>query len=216
MRLSFVLLHTTRFRTLTSSVCELGAASGLPTIISAYHYAKSIVSTDYPLQSLLDVLKDNIEKNAPEDVPISIVGHEWGKDVKPVLEYDYVPTITASLTNPVPMTVISLIFSSFLISSIAMSSIFRCWSHALRFAPFVLYILIRASTLTLQLVKPKDGVVLVCFGVHGPYVNPFDFFEQAKKFGFESTKLFEEDVANTNGGDANEPQILYVYTMKLN
>lgn len=66
-----------------------------------------------------------------------------------------------------------------------------------------------------KLVKPNEGVVLICFGVHGINVNPFDFFKRGEAYGFESIKLLEEDVANPNGDEGNSPQMLYYYLMRL-
>lgn len=63
-------------------VIEFGSGAGLCSISAAISGAKHVVATDYPDQNLIDNLRFNCSKYSNIDV----VGHQWGKDIQPVLE----------------------------------------------------------------------------------------------------------------------------------
>jgi nicotinamide N-methyltransferase len=63
-------------------VCELGAGAGLPGIVAGLKGA-DVVSTDWGVDEVLDVIKGNFER---AKIPkYSVVGHEWGTDPAPLL-----------------------------------------------------------------------------------------------------------------------------------
>lgn len=63
------------------SVVEFGAGSGIGSMSAAISKAKIVVSTDYPDDNLLD----NLRFNCSQYPNIVVVGHQWGKDVSPIL-----------------------------------------------------------------------------------------------------------------------------------
>jgi nicotinamide N-methyltransferase len=63
-------------------VCELGAGAGLPGIVAGLK-GSEVLSTDWGVDEVLDVIKGNFEK---AKVPkYSVLGHEWGTDPSPLL-----------------------------------------------------------------------------------------------------------------------------------
>ncbi|KAG6841044.1 hypothetical protein C0991_002352 [Blastosporella zonata] len=74
-----------------STVVELGAGSGLPSLLLATmpNHPALVVVTDYPDENILGNLKKNLENNRQSfqaACHIECVGYEWGKDVGPLLE----------------------------------------------------------------------------------------------------------------------------------
>lgn len=60
------------------SVLELGAASGLPSIVCLAKGAEQVTSSDYPDPNIIDALKRNIAKNVERSLTRStVVGHCW-------------------------------------------------------------------------------------------------------------------------------------------
>lgn len=56
---------------------ELGAGSGLVSIISAMKGARLIVASDYPSPYILSALEKNLKTNIPNHC-WSVIGHAWG------------------------------------------------------------------------------------------------------------------------------------------
>lgn len=68
-------------------VLELGAASGLPSIVCDKLGARRVVSTDYPDPDLMQNLARNLAQNECE-APRSVAqGYIWGADVAPLLAH---------------------------------------------------------------------------------------------------------------------------------
>lgn len=71
-----------------STVLEFGAAAGLPSLVCGRLLAKRVCSSDYPSQTVIDVLKDNIAANtstgAVQCTEHHVVPHIWGEDVTPL------------------------------------------------------------------------------------------------------------------------------------
>ncbi len=68
------------------TVLEVGAGAGLPSVVSAHAGARLVVSTDYPEESVIDALRDNVDANtASVAAPTRALGHSWGTDVTPLL-----------------------------------------------------------------------------------------------------------------------------------
>ncbi|KAH0788106.1 Nnt1p [Histomonas meleagridis] len=63
------------------TVVEFGAGAGLSTICCSLAGASNVVSTDYPDANLIE----NLEFNVLKYPNVKVVGHQWGKDISPVL-----------------------------------------------------------------------------------------------------------------------------------
>lgn len=68
-------------------VLELGAASGLPSIVCDKLGARRVVSTDYPDPNLMQNLAHNLEQNGCEAPHTVAQGYIWGADVAPLLAH---------------------------------------------------------------------------------------------------------------------------------
>ncbi|OHS97881.1 hypothetical protein TRFO_35847 [Tritrichomonas foetus] len=64
------------------TVVEFGSGAGLSSLCASISGAKHVVATDYPDENLVENLRYNCSKYPNIDV----VGHQWGKDVTPVLD----------------------------------------------------------------------------------------------------------------------------------
>lgn len=62
------------------NVVEFGSGAGLSAICASITGANHVVATDYPDRNLLD----NLEFNCSKYPNITVVGHQWGRDVAPV------------------------------------------------------------------------------------------------------------------------------------
>ena len=61
-------------------VVELGAGAGLPGIVACREGA-SVVSSDWGVEEILDVIRGNFERNCTGEH--AVVGHQWGMDPAP-------------------------------------------------------------------------------------------------------------------------------------
>lgn len=64
-------------------VCELGAGAGLPGIVAGRKGCK-VVSTDWGVDEVLNVIRDNFHRAKIGDY--RVVGHMWGTDPTPLLQ----------------------------------------------------------------------------------------------------------------------------------
>lgn len=69
------------------NVLELGAASGLPSIVCDKLGAKRVVSTDYPDPDLMQNLAHNLTQNGCVSPRTVAQGYIWGSDVAPLLAH---------------------------------------------------------------------------------------------------------------------------------
>lgn len=69
------------------TVLELGAASGLPSLVAAVLGARRVVMTDYPDPELVENMQRNID-GCPEAAAgvVDAMGFVWGADSRPLLE----------------------------------------------------------------------------------------------------------------------------------
>ncbi|KAJ2513163.1 Protein N-terminal and lysine N-methyltransferase efm7 [Coemansia sp. RSA 2049] len=67
------------------SVLELGAAGGLPSLISAVNEASRVVVTDYPDPDLIENIRKTVAMNMPqklEDRSVIVDGFKWGHEIE--------------------------------------------------------------------------------------------------------------------------------------
>lgn len=68
------------------TVLEMGAGTGLPSVVAGLKGADEVVVTDYPAKEVLETLETNIERNIVMEnsltgtIPpsVQVLGHEWG------------------------------------------------------------------------------------------------------------------------------------------
>ena len=60
------------------SVLELGAGLGLPSIAAAHNGARIVVATDYPEDSLLNMLRLNVSQNCSSNANVKVMPLLWG------------------------------------------------------------------------------------------------------------------------------------------
>lgn len=75
------------------TVCELGAGAGLPGIVAGRKGCR-VVSSDWGVDEVLDVIRDNFARAKIDHEDWKVVGHEWGTDVTPLLTALESPTST--------------------------------------------------------------------------------------------------------------------------
>jgi len=75
------------------STFEVGAGTGLPSLMAALLGASRVVITDYPSPVVLENLHDNVRRNAQSSfsplgsvAPVVVEGHEWGRTSTPLAE----------------------------------------------------------------------------------------------------------------------------------
>ena len=64
-------------------LAELGAGAGLPGIVACKQGAK-VVSTDWGVDEVLGVIRDNFQRSCGSDQWI-VIGHQWGTDIVPLI-----------------------------------------------------------------------------------------------------------------------------------
>jgi EEF1A N-terminal glycine/lysine methyltransferase len=92
------ILHNFKDSIMGSSVLELGAAAGLPSLLCHLMGADFVCASDYPTEHILQVLKDNIDRNktARYGGSIASAGYLWGTDAAGILDmnrgrkYDFI------------------------------------------------------------------------------------------------------------------------------
>ena len=69
-------------------VVELGAGTGVPSLVAALQGAEDVVATDYPAPAFLDNLAANVARNIADPAVrarVHVCGHAWGTDVADLL-----------------------------------------------------------------------------------------------------------------------------------
>lgn len=64
------------------SVCELGAGTGLPSLVCARLGARKVVVTDYPDEGILNTLRENAQGEARQGGGVVVRGLKWGDEVQ--------------------------------------------------------------------------------------------------------------------------------------
>jgi len=166
------------------SVLELGAGSGLPSIIAGLR-GGTVVATDYPDEPLLENLRHNIELNSKDRNPrpnIIVRPHLWGKEPELLLQ---------SLKS---MSTLEYQKFDYIIIS---DCIFNHHCHT--------DLLATCS----QCLSPQ-GKIFVTFTHHRPKYAQKDlaFFQQAlDSFGFKTKKLFSKKIKPMFEGDEGPEDI---------
>lgn len=152
-------------------VLELGAAAGVPSIVSAIKGARTAVMTDYPDPDLVDNMRQNAEASAPlipNNPPSSlhVTGYKWGSDVQPLLEY--IPGESKDRKFDV------LIMADVVYSHREHGNLVKTMQQTMK--------------------REKDAVALVIFTPYEPWLLPQTerFFPLAQANGFTVTKVFEK------------------------
>ena len=174
------------------TVLELGAGSGLPSLVAAMHGAKRVVVTDYPDPDLIQNLNYNIE-NCGVAFGNSILvarGFLWGDN--PV-----------DLSSCLGSTIDG--FDLLILADI----LFNHSEHAKLI-----------KTISDTLARKPTSVALVFFTPYRPKLLDKDlhFFELAKEHGFEVTKILEhimdKAMFENDPGDEMLRRTVFGYTVK--
>ncbi|CDM28294.1 hypothetical protein DTO013E5_3807 [Penicillium roqueforti] len=156
-------------------VLEIGAAAGVPSIVSAIQGARTVVLTDYPDPDLVQNMKHNAEL-AASAIParedgkprLHVDGYKWGSDVSPLRAY-LPPAADGSPS----------LFDVLIMADVV-------YSH--REHPNLI------KTMQQTLKKDPKSVALVIFTPYQPWLLPKteQFFPLAEASGFTVTKIFEK------------------------
>ncbi|KAL3466251.1 hypothetical protein BJX64DRAFT_284819 [Aspergillus heterothallicus] len=171
-RISSDYIETNAARLITGKdVLEIGAAAGVPSIVSAISGARTTVMTDYPDPDLVSNMQHNADISAsliPTDPPSSlyVTGYKWGADVEPLKKY-------------IPEESRAAGFDVLIMADVV-------YSHREHGN------LVKTMQMTLK--KTKDAVALVIFTPYEPWLLPQTerFFPLAEAGGFTVTKVFEK------------------------
>ncbi|GAQ04076.1 protein N-methyltransferase NNT1 [Aspergillus lentulus] len=148
-------------------VLEIGAAAGVPSIVSAVKGARTVVMTDYPDPDLVENMRYNASLSAaiiPSSSSLYVDGYKWGDPVEPLTAY--LPEGSNSFDL--------LIMADVVYSYHEHPNLIKVMQKALK--------------------KSKDSVALVVFTPYQPWLLPRNqtFFPLAEQSGFQVTKIFEK------------------------
>jgi EEF1A N-terminal glycine/lysine methyltransferase len=186
--------HSDRIR--GSSVVELGAGVGLPSLICHKLGAKRVCSTDYPAPTVLATLLENVLRNAENDAvsdcrssseiaprdDLHVLGYLWGEDPSEVLSFNGGQQYDVAIAS-------------------------EClWRHET-------HILLAKS---LGLIVRPGGLAFISFSHHIPGLeeNDLKFFEIAREFGFDVESTHTFDVPRM-WSDKIAPLFLYVLRKRV-
>ena len=147
-------------------VLEIGAAAGVPSIVSAIKGARTVIMTDYPDPDLVDNMRWNASAAAPliaNPNSLHVEGYKWGSPVEKL--FSYLPSGSAGFDLLIMADVV--------------------YSHSEHGN------LIKTMQQTLK--KTPESVALVIFTPYEPWLLPKteQFFPLAEQSGFRVTKIFE-------------------------
>ncbi|KAI9934366.1 hypothetical protein ASPWEDRAFT_38074 [Aspergillus wentii DTO 134E9] len=148
-------------------VLEIGAAAGVPSIVSAIKGARTVVMTDYYDPDLVDNMRQNAESAAPmipSSSSLHVNGYRWGDPVEPLFErlpegskgFDLIIMADVVYNHPQHPNLI--------------------------------------KTMQMTLKRSSEAVALVIFTPYQPWLLPKTekFFPLAEENGFVVTKIFEK------------------------
>lgn len=176
------------------NVLEIGAAAGVPSIVSAILGAKTTVMTDYPDLDLVANMQYNAELAAPSidssKSSLYVEGYKWGSIVEPLIAH-----LPDNQTT----------FDTLIMADVV-------YSH--REHPNLI------KTMQTTLKKSPESVALVIFTPYEPWLLPKTekFFPLAEENGFTVTKIFQElmdDVLFENDpGDETLRKTVFGYELR--
>ncbi|KAJ5161303.1 hypothetical protein N7492_006695 [Penicillium capsulatum] len=180
-------------------VLEIGAAAGVPSIVSAIQGARTVVMTDYPDPDLVTNMQHNADLSAAL-IPagpagqkrLYVEGYKWGSTVEPLL---------AHLPAPGPAAGFDVLIMADVV-----------YSHREHGN------LVKTMQQTLK--KEAAAVALVIFTPYEPWLLPQTerFFPLAEAGGFTVTKIFEkmmDDVLFENDpGDEKLRRTVFGYELR--
>lgn len=148
-------------------VLEIGAAAGVPSIISAIKGARTVVMTDYHDPDLVDNMRWNASAAAPlipNSTSLHVEGYKWGSPVDTL--FSHLPSESAGFDLLIMADVV--------------------YSHREHGN------LVKTMQQTLK--KVPESVALVIFTPYQPWLLPKteQFFPLAEESGFRVTKIFEK------------------------
>ncbi|KAI0079371.1 hypothetical protein K474DRAFT_1683263 [Panus rudis PR-1116 ss-1] len=157
-------------------VLELGAGAGLPSIAVAKRYGGDVqvVASDYPDESLISTLKENIENNGVE-VNCHAIPYAWGTDPSPLL--------SACLTQTAEGRSASKGFDLV----IAADTLWNPDSHS-----------IFLDTLRSVLSDAPDARIYLAAGLHTGRYTVQSFMKAVEGFGLELEEVKEREVKGTS------------------
>ncbi|PWY87503.1 nicotinamide N-methyltransferase Nnt1 [Aspergillus heteromorphus CBS 117.55] len=174
-------------------VLEIGAAAGVPSIVSAIVGARTVVMTDYPDPDLVENMRHNATSSASQIAnpsSLHVDGYKWGDSVEPLFA-----CLPAGATG----------FDVLIMADVV-------YSHAQH--PNLI------KTMRETLKRSKDSVALVIFTPYEPWLLPKTekFFPLAEENGFQVTKIFEklmDDVLFENDpGDERLRKTVFGYEIR--
>ncbi|KAH8432095.1 putative nicotinamide N-methyltransferase Nnt1 [Aspergillus melleus] len=152
-------------------VLEIGAAAGVPSIVSAIKGARTTIMTDYPDPDLVENMRFNASSSAPlipSGSALHVDGYKWGASVEPLQAY-----LPAGETR----------FDLLIMADVVYS--YREHGNLIK-------------TMQMTLKKSREAVALVIFTPYEPWLLPRTetFFPLAERSGFKVTKIFEKLMDN--------------------
>ncbi|KAI5464695.1 hypothetical protein BGZ63DRAFT_412216 [Mariannaea sp. PMI_226] len=157
------------------TVLELGAASGLPSLVAGILGARKVVMTDYPdpdivkvMQMNIDTCDETVDPRGTLSKAVDAAGFVWGSDSEPLLA-----RLNAGLEGPGTELFDVLILADLL---------FRHSEHGA---------LVKTIRETMR--KSRDSVAYVFFTSYRPWKKEADekFFDIAREEGFEVEQIAE-------------------------
>lgn len=156
-------------------VLEIGAAAGVPSIVSAIVGARKVVLTDYHdpdlvanMQYNADLAADMIPKSDTTSPRLVVEGYKWGNPVEPLLAH--IPSESRQKADGFDVLI--------------MADVIYSWREHGN--------LVKTMQETLK--KDPNSVALVIFTPYEPWLLPQTekFFPLAEQGGFTVTKIFEK------------------------
>jgi predicted nicotinamide N-methyase len=77
---NYICNESDRQRFAGAAVLEFGAGAGIPSLVCHHLNAKFVCASDYPVDSLIHVLRENVERNCTlptADHDIKAMGYKW-------------------------------------------------------------------------------------------------------------------------------------------
>ncbi|KAJ5119169.1 Nicotinamide N-methyltransferase [Penicillium atrosanguineum] len=182
-------------------VLEIGAAAGVPSIVSAIQGARTVVMTDYYDPDLVQNMQYNADLSAhlipeaPESRKrLYVEGYKWGNPVEPLLAY--LPPTTDGMEAKFDVLIMADV-------------IYAHREHGN---------LVKIMQQTLK--KNSTSVALVIFTAYQPWLLPQTerFFPLAEAGGFTVTKIFEklmgEVLFENDPGDEKIRRTVFGYELR--